>query len=283
MNNKTGRNDPCPCGSGKKYKKCCMKKDRDEMRESAEIRVFEDELKSLINNKQDLDEPTKRLLFGDESKITVKDEEELYYNLAPIEVDAIPDYGAFPKDYITFDQKNLLSMNPLELFYDELCYGLEGQMDLEKAATENNLFADEMRNKIQDLKDPESFIGNFDEYYIPVINASAIKKSMEFGIATGPVIFEHLKDTESLILSELFIKMLHFSPCDFRDGILEVINLPPKNPYVLSALCIELSFYDNPEDMQIFWNCYNFFKEYYPDVPLQEGPVIALNHVPSSG
>ena len=23
-----GRNDPCPCGSGKKYKKCCMKKDQ---------------------------------------------------------------------------------------------------------------------------------------------------------------------------------------------------------------------------------------------------------------
>jgi len=21
---KIGRNDPCPCGSGKKYKKCCM-------------------------------------------------------------------------------------------------------------------------------------------------------------------------------------------------------------------------------------------------------------------
>ncbi|HPA73466.1 MAG: SEC-C domain-containing protein [Spirochaetes bacterium] len=20
----TGRNDPCPCGSGKKYKNCCM-------------------------------------------------------------------------------------------------------------------------------------------------------------------------------------------------------------------------------------------------------------------
>ena len=23
---KVGRNDPCPCGSGKKYKKCCMRK-----------------------------------------------------------------------------------------------------------------------------------------------------------------------------------------------------------------------------------------------------------------
>jgi preprotein translocase subunit SecA len=25
---KTGPNDPCPCGSGKKYKKCCMQKDK---------------------------------------------------------------------------------------------------------------------------------------------------------------------------------------------------------------------------------------------------------------
>ena len=24
---KTGRNDPCPCGSGNKYKKCCLTKD----------------------------------------------------------------------------------------------------------------------------------------------------------------------------------------------------------------------------------------------------------------
>lgn len=25
MNEKVGRNDPCPCGSGKKYKQCCIK------------------------------------------------------------------------------------------------------------------------------------------------------------------------------------------------------------------------------------------------------------------
>lgn len=27
---KTGRNDPCPCGSGKKYKRCCQEKDEAE-------------------------------------------------------------------------------------------------------------------------------------------------------------------------------------------------------------------------------------------------------------
>jgi preprotein translocase subunit SecA len=25
-NEKVGRNDPCPCGSGKKYKNCCLRK-----------------------------------------------------------------------------------------------------------------------------------------------------------------------------------------------------------------------------------------------------------------
>ncbi|MBI5193059.1 MAG: SEC-C domain-containing protein [Nitrospirae bacterium] len=24
--NKPGRNEPCPCGSGKKYKRCCLSK-----------------------------------------------------------------------------------------------------------------------------------------------------------------------------------------------------------------------------------------------------------------
>ncbi|GIW49037.1 MAG: hypothetical protein KatS3mg079_513 [Caloramator sp.] len=28
---KIGRNDPCPCGSGKKYKKCCIDKIKPEI------------------------------------------------------------------------------------------------------------------------------------------------------------------------------------------------------------------------------------------------------------
>jgi tetratricopeptide (TPR) repeat protein len=28
MPTKTGRNDPCPCGSGKKYKHCCLERDQ---------------------------------------------------------------------------------------------------------------------------------------------------------------------------------------------------------------------------------------------------------------
>ena len=35
---KAGRNDPCPCGSGKKYKKCCLAKDQEaSLRQTAVI------------------------------------------------------------------------------------------------------------------------------------------------------------------------------------------------------------------------------------------------------
>ena len=31
MNDKIGRNNSCPCGSGQKYKKCCMQKNASEL------------------------------------------------------------------------------------------------------------------------------------------------------------------------------------------------------------------------------------------------------------
>jgi tetratricopeptide (TPR) repeat protein len=34
---KTGRNDPCPCGSGKKYKRCCLTKDEEAERALAAV------------------------------------------------------------------------------------------------------------------------------------------------------------------------------------------------------------------------------------------------------
>jgi len=37
--NKPGRNEPCPCGSGKKYKQCCLSKD--EAAASARARDYE--------------------------------------------------------------------------------------------------------------------------------------------------------------------------------------------------------------------------------------------------
>jgi tetratricopeptide (TPR) repeat protein len=55
MPSKTGRNDPCPCGSGKKYKHCCLEKDQTVEHEkfaraaaaAAEQKEIEDRIKAL--------------------------------------------------------------------------------------------------------------------------------------------------------------------------------------------------------------------------------------------
>ena len=43
-NNKIGRNQPCHCGSGRKYKKCCLNKDQNERR-------------NQMSNKQEIPKP----------------------------------------------------------------------------------------------------------------------------------------------------------------------------------------------------------------------------------
>ena len=45
MSNKPGRNDPCHCGSGKKYKKCCLRADehkvsKEELKKDAEFEAW---------------------------------------------------------------------------------------------------------------------------------------------------------------------------------------------------------------------------------------------------
>lgn len=35
MSHRIGRNDPCPCGSGKKYKKCCLRSREPDHKEGA--------------------------------------------------------------------------------------------------------------------------------------------------------------------------------------------------------------------------------------------------------
>ncbi|MDA0791886.1 MAG: SEC-C metal-binding domain-containing protein [Proteobacteria bacterium] len=46
---KIGRNDPCPCGSGKKYKRCCMAKDDAAARSVADpLEAFRAELEAKL-------------------------------------------------------------------------------------------------------------------------------------------------------------------------------------------------------------------------------------------
>lgn len=47
---KVGRNDPCPCGSGKKYKKCCLNKTKLQIKQPEDLMESEEEKKRWLEN-----------------------------------------------------------------------------------------------------------------------------------------------------------------------------------------------------------------------------------------
>ena len=67
---KLGRNEPCPCGSGKKYKNCCLGKeykpycDHSEyakQKTASEQRRADEEIKDVILNETDFGRIVKRV------------------------------------------------------------------------------------------------------------------------------------------------------------------------------------------------------------------------------
>ena len=56
MNQKVGRNDPCPCGSGLKFKKCCALKPGMQ-KYKAEVIVQESKIASIAGRIQSLGQP----------------------------------------------------------------------------------------------------------------------------------------------------------------------------------------------------------------------------------
>lgn len=72
---KTGRNDPCPCGSGKKYKFCCLNKPKDEM--------------DLIESKEERCKWLKDYPYTGPERLEGRIYLEDYFDTASIEIDKI--------------------------------------------------------------------------------------------------------------------------------------------------------------------------------------------------
>ena len=72
---KIGRNDPCPCGSGKKYKFCCLNKPKGAI--------------DLIENREERNKWLKRYPYTGKEKIEGRIYLENYYDEASIETDKI--------------------------------------------------------------------------------------------------------------------------------------------------------------------------------------------------
>jgi hypothetical protein len=103
-NNKIGRNDSCPCGSGKKYKKCCLKEDQ----KKEQAQIVQPATQTELASKKVREEIKKQI--NDETKeqreeriAREKEEKELYQDL-PKESENEDDNEEYDEENNTIDQ-----------------------------------------------------------------------------------------------------------------------------------------------------------------------------------
>ena len=158
---KVGRNDPCPCGSGLKYKKCCLGKNGDHAPDLGEI--YQRKYGIRLKNKSEIEGIRKagRLVLETlnlvESKITpgvITDEINTLVHEYTIKAGATP----APLNYRGFPKSVCVSINEV------ICHGIPGNriikdgdiVNVDVTSILNGYYADANKTFFAGKPDPEA-------------------------------------------------------------------------------------------------------------------------------
>ncbi len=231
-----GRNDPCPCGSGKKYKKCCMSVQN--VGFGGQFTVPRDDDFIPIEAVVDYGQP-----FPDETFFAENDLHEfsaprlIYSYLLNPEIEGIANKAArqfinrgneeLKRIGIAKDTETLIGIrrnNPDPLNHKSLI----GRLVEEKAQSVPMI--------LQELKKPQN--DSFIELAVRILHGSGINCSKE--------IIDIIKSGNN------------------------------RKAYAISILCVLLGFYDNEYSEKLLWDCYHYMKFKYPNDTYSDGPLLGL-------
>ena len=237
---KVARNDPCPCGSGKKYKKCCMSS-------------------------------TRRVLSGQSANVrTLKMEDDI------IQIGEVIDYGEpFPDDTF-FETNNVHKISAPRLVYSFMIYHHAEEVVNIVARQFIDRGKDEL-NRIKESKDIETLVeimkGNPDPInHEPLMVKLANKKTQAL-----PVILRELKQPQNDSFVELAVRILYRIGINCSEEIIDIINSGNnRKAYAISTLCVLLGFYDNAHSEKLLWDYYHYMKYKYPNEVYSDGPLLGL-------
>ena len=235
-----GRNDPCPCGSGKKYKKCC------------------------INS-------TRRVLSGQTANMrTLKMEDDI------IQIGEVIDYGIPILDDTFFETNNVHKISAARLLYSFMIYHHAEGVINRVARQFIDRGKDEL-NRIKKSKDIETLVeimkGNPDPInHEPLMEKLANKKTQVL-----PVILRELKEPQNDSFVELAVRILYRIGVNCSGEIIDIINSGNnRKAYAISTLCVLLGFYDNAHSEKVLWDYYHYMKYKYPNEIYSDGPLLGL-------
>jgi len=236
---KTGRNAPCPCGSGKKYKKCCLR--NDEQKEIQESQHgHNDEMQ--VNEEPETDvQPTKSLRDINIDKTEPMSQHRDSQDNNESNNDVLDENEQDKQFWKTFEQsdfnqkvstveKILDDPNELEKHY---CYDLISDLFSSAQTSEDHLIVQNMIKRIN-REYPEIYKnerGYFIEFLIQLAltqhdNAKAIELILELAEDAGKFIDIFINDIDHLSYycdSGDILKVLHsgWESITNKDGIME--------------------------------------------------------------
>ncbi|HZV47097.1 MAG TPA: SEC-C metal-binding domain-containing protein [Thermodesulfovibrionales bacterium] len=236
----TGRNDPCPCGSGKKYKNCCLNRSgRDSLVENINI--------SKARRDDDI-----------------------------IPVDSVIDYGQPFTDAAFFDTNNVHDFSGTRLIYslilnphvEELAHKtVRGFLNRGKEEMDRIINADKVRSVIEIMRrNPD-----------PINNEPLMKKLVRDKEQAVPMMLRELREPQNDSFVELSARILHRTGTNYSKDIIDIIKSGNnRRAYAISVLCVLLGFYDNDESGNLLWAYYHYMKNTYPNDTYSDGPLLGL-------
>jgi hypothetical protein len=235
-----GRNDPCPCGSGKKYKKCCMTTDDASMGDQR-------------------DAPRK-----------AKHDDDF---LPP---DAVPDYGPPFTNESFFDENDVHEISAPRLIYSCLLYPEVDKL-ANTVARQIVFRGKEELQRIETAKDAESLIGIMRNNPDMLNHEPLIEKMVEEKVRCVPMILQGLAELQNSSFVELAIRVLHRSGTNCSKEIISIIKSGNnRRAYAISVLCVLLGFFDNEYSEKLLWDYYHYLKFNYPNNTYADGPLLGL-------
>lgn len=234
-----GRNDPCPCGSGKKYKKCCANKPSEDY--------------------------------------AIKSPEEIRYKHHPIPPYEEIDYGEPVLNDFFFERNTISEYSAHRLLYSLLLMP-EADI-LARAVTHKFIHrADKEKLRIKNIDDVETLVAMIDKLD-PLNEGILQQRLLEKKDTSIQLILKELTKPKNTQFLEFSIRFLYETGADCSNELIEIIKHHQRDAYNVSQLCMLLGFYDNPISEKLLWDYYHYFKQNFPGETYCDGPLLGLGEI----
>lgn len=240
-----GRNDPCPCGSGKKYKRCCLPK--------IPVQDHEDMIPIQVKSKP---------------------------ALVIVLVNEIRDYGV-PKvddDFFTrnpFDDENFVAQRSL--------YSCMVRPEVEALAEQISkqfIFrGQDEAKRIRETKDTAGLVAILKQEPDPLNHSLLRRKLLKLQETAVPLLADELRHVQNDCFTEQAVRIIYASKIDCSSALLKLIESTSMDAYALSLVCLLLGMIGPRQALKPLWDRFHFFNERYPQENFSQGPLIGLHEL----